>query len=75
MTKLYDYGLVFWNPETDHEICAISQAKNYIDAEDISESVEVPDYHKGKPSYLVDKDKSYYDTPLEDLIDEQKGAA
>lgn len=75
MLKLYDYGLIFWNPETDDEICAIFQARNYFDAEDIVEPVEVPGYHKGTITYLEDRNKSYYDTPLEDLIDEQKGAA
>lgn len=63
----YAYGLIFWNPKTDHEICTYFFASDYFDAEDIAKNHSLDGYNKGVITFIDDLSSSYFDTPLEGL--------
>lgn len=67
MSKKYDYGLTFWHPDTDDEICVVFEANNYFEAEDLIEPIQLDGYIKGQITFIEDRDKSYFNVSLKEL--------
>lgn len=53
MKKLI-YGVIFWNEETDDEICAWFEADNWYAADDVARPYQLPSFVKGEVHYIAD---------------------
>lgn len=69
--RLYNYGVIFWNEATDEEICAYFLAPHYLAAERYAKPYFIPGFVKGAVSFIEDKDKAFYNQPLESVAQKE----